>query len=37
MTEPLRSAPWQEVEIDLTADASHASPYTDIEVWADFT
>ncbi len=36
MTEPFRSAPWQEVEIELTADAAWTAPYTDVEVWADF-
>jgi hypothetical protein len=32
-----RAAPWHEVELELTAQASYASPYTDVEVWADFT
>ena len=31
------TTPWQEVEIELTAESSYAAPYTDVEVWADFT
>ena len=33
----LTTPPWHEVQIELTAEASYASPYTDVEVWADFT
>lgn len=29
--------PWREVELTLTADRDYANPYTDLEVWADFT
>jgi Protein of unknown function (DUF4038)/Domain of unknown function (DUF5060) len=28
--------PWQEIELTLTAEESHAYPYTKVEVWADF-
>ncbi|HHX64974.1 MAG TPA: DUF4038 domain-containing protein [Chloroflexi bacterium] len=29
--------PWREVEITLTAEGDYARPYTDVEVWVDFT
>ena len=29
--------PWREYEITLTAEGDYPSPYTDVEVWADFT
>jgi hypothetical protein len=29
--------PWREVEITLTAERDEPSPYTDVEVWAEFT
>src|SRR6476620_5432357 len=29
--------PWREIEITLTAERDYPSPYTDLEVWADFT
>ena len=31
------TAPWQEVEIELTATTTYDAPYTDVDVWADFT
>ncbi len=31
------TAPWQEVEIELTAEGAYAAPYPEVEVWADFT
>jgi hypothetical protein len=31
------TAPWQFAQIDLTATGSYANPYTDVDVWADFT
>ena len=31
------TAPWQEVEIELTATTTYGAPYTDVDVWADFT
>ena len=34
---PVEAAPWCEIEIELTAEATYAAPYTDVEVWADFT
>ncbi|MEN9933800.1 MAG: hypothetical protein RLZZ387_379 [Chloroflexota bacterium] len=37
MTPPLTAHPWREVEITLTAAHEHPSPYTSVEVWADFT
>ena len=35
-TPPSSAPPWREVEVELTAEASHASPYAAVEVWADF-
>lgn len=35
--EPLTIAPWREVDLQLQAQADVANPYTDVEVWADFT
>ena len=32
----VHTPPWHEVHIELTAEASYAAPYTDVEVWADF-
>ncbi len=32
----VRPRPGTRSQIELTAEASHASPYTDVEVWADF-
>lgn len=29
--------PWQETELTFTADRDFANPYTDLEVWAEFT
>jgi len=29
--------PWREVELTLTAHGQYANPYTDVDVWADFT
>ena len=29
--------PWREYEITLTAEGDYPNPYTDVEVWADFT
>src|SRR5207237_9353015 len=29
--------PWREIEITLTAERDYPDPYTDVEVWADFT
>lgn len=29
--------PWREVEIMLSAEREYANPYTDVDVWADFT
>jgi len=37
MPSPVDAPPWHEMQIELTAESSHASPYTDVEVWADFT
>jgi hypothetical protein len=37
MTSAAASAPWQQTEIALTATEHPANPYTDVEVWADFT
>jgi Protein of unknown function (DUF4038)/Domain of unknown function (DUF5060) len=35
---PVRSAegPWRETELELTASADFANPYTDVQVWAEF-
>lgn len=30
-------APWRQTEITLTGARDHANPYTDIDVWAEFT
>ena len=30
------TAPWQEVELELTATTTYGAPYTDVDVWADF-
>ena len=37
MPRPSETPPWHEVQIELTAETAHASPYTDVEVWANFT
>ena len=37
MPSPLDVRPWREIQIELTAEASYAAPYADVEVWADFT
>ena len=29
-------APWHEFEIELTARADRANPYTEVDVWVDF-
>lgn len=29
--------PWREAEITLTAERNYPNPYTDVDVWADFT
>ena len=29
--------PWREHEITLTAEGDYPSPYTDVDVWAEFT
>jgi len=29
--------PWREAEITLTAERDYPNPYTDVDVWADFT
>lgn len=31
------STPWREIELTLNAENNYASPYTEAEVWADFT
>ena len=36
-TSPSAASPWREVEIRLTAEASHVAPYDAVEVWADFS
>lgn len=33
----MTTAPWREIEIVLNAENDYANPYTDLEVWADFT
>lgn len=30
------TAPWREVEVELVAESVHESPYTSVDVWADF-
>jgi len=29
--------PWREIEITLTAENDYPSPYTNVDVWAEFT
>jgi len=36
-TSPSAASPWREVEIRLTAQASHVAPYAAVKVWADFS
>jgi Protein of unknown function (DUF4038)/Domain of unknown function (DUF5060) len=33
----MQIAPWREAEITLAAERDEPNPYTDVEVWADFT
>lgn len=33
----MKIQPWREAEITLTAAGDYPNPYTDVEVWADFT
>src|SRR5262245_31213459 len=33
----IHALPWREVEITLMAERDYASPYTDVEVWAEFS
>jgi hypothetical protein len=33
----MQAQPWREIEITLTAENDYPSPYTNVEVWADFT
>jgi len=29
--------PWREIELTLTAERDYPNPYTNVEVWAEFT
>jgi hypothetical protein len=33
----VRVHPWREYEMTLTAERDYPQPYTDVEVWAEFT
>ena len=33
----MHAHPWRECEITLTAERDYPNPYTDVEVWAEFT